>query len=85
MRLNISKGNTNRNQDFVRLSYSVLEVAEVIGVSPQRVDDFIKNGDLAHFQVGAQALVSYEMLLRFIRQRTRIPVIQNSCESWNNE
>ena len=80
MRLNITKNNRIKNQDFVRLAYSISEVSEAIGISPRRVDDFIKNGDLAHFQVGTQILVSYEQLLRFIKQRTRIPMIQNSCD-----
>ena len=80
MRLTVAKSNMERNQDFARLAYSVSEVAKVIGISPQRVDDFIKNGDLAHFRAGTRVLVSYEMLLRFIKQRTRSPVMQNSRE-----
>jgi len=74
MRQNIIKSNMKKYQDCVRLAYNVVEVSEAIGVSVQKVDDFIRNGDLAYFRVGTQILVSYEALLRFIKQRTQRPI-----------
>jgi len=79
MRPNNSKGNI-KNQDFARLAFSVPEVAEAIGFSLQKVEDLIKNGDLAHFRVGTRVLVSSESLQRLNEQRAYRPVIQNSWE-----
>ena len=78
MRSNITKGNMKNYQDSVLLAYSVSEVAKITGISSQKVDDLIKNGDLAHFRAGTRVLVSYEVLLRFIKQQTQRPAIQNS-------
>lgn len=60
-----------RNNNYAFMAYSVSEIARAIGISTQRVNDFIKSGDLAHFRVGTRVLVSYEALVRFIKQRTR--------------
>jgi hypothetical protein len=78
MKSNITKRNLRRNQDYVRLAYSLPEVAWALGISLQRANDYIEHGEIAHFRVVSRILVSHEMLQQFIKQRTQRPVIQNS-------
>jgi excisionase family DNA binding protein len=60
-----------KEQSIDRLSYSVSEAAQAIGVSSRTVHDFIKNGTIAHFRMGTRVLIPADVLLAFIAQRTQ--------------
>ncbi|MCL2745044.1 MAG: helix-turn-helix domain-containing protein, partial [Planctomycetaceae bacterium] len=52
-----------------RLSYSVNETAEAIGVSSRTVWDYIRDGSIKHFRMGTRVLVPKAELERFIQER----------------
>ena len=60
-----------KNQTIDRLSYSVSEAAQAIGVSSRTVHDFIKNGTIAHFRMGTRVLIPADELRAFISRRTQ--------------
>ena len=60
-----------KNSNIERLSYSVQEAAQAIGVSSRTLHDFVKSGALAHFRMGTRVLIPAETLRQFIEQRTQ--------------
>ena len=59
------------HQNIERLAYSVLEAATALGVSSRTLHDFIKDGSLPHFRLGARVLIPIDALRDFIAQRTQ--------------
>ena len=60
-----------KNQNVIRLAYSVQEAAAAIGVSSRTVHDFVKDGSIAHFRMGTRVLIPADALRQFIEQRTQ--------------
>ena len=54
-----------------RLAYSVMEAAQSIGVSSRMLHDYIGDGSIAHFRMGARVLIPADALKAFIEHRTR--------------
>ena len=68
--LTAQKAMQNEN-NIDRLSYSILEVAETLGISSRTVHSLIKRGELPHFRVGQRVLIPADGLREFIAQRTK--------------
>jgi len=60
-----------KNQNVVRLAYSVQEAAAAIGVSSRTVHDFVKDGSITHFRMGTRVLIPADALRVFIESRTQ--------------
>ena len=58
-----------KNQNVERLSYSVSEAAQAVGVSARTLNGFIKDGSLPHVRIGKRILIEIEALKRFIESR----------------
>ena len=60
-----------KNQNVVRLAYSVQEAAVAIGVSSRTLHDFIKSGTIAHFRMGTRVLIPTDALRDFLAARMK--------------
>ena len=56
-----------------RVSYSVEETAEALGVSSRMVHDYVKDGSIGHFRMGARVLIPVDDLKAFIARRRQPP------------
>ena len=63
---------TKKNQNIERLSYSVSEAAQALGVSSRTLSAFIKSGALPHIKIGTRVLIEVEALRKFIESRQQL-------------
>ena len=63
----------DKEQEIERLSYSVQEAADALGVSSRMVHDFVRDGSIPHFRMGTRVLIPADELRKFIERRTQRP------------
>ena len=60
-----------KNSNIERISYSVQEASDAIGISSRTLHDFIKDGSIAHFRMGTRVFIPTDALRQFIERRTQ--------------
>jgi excisionase family DNA binding protein len=68
--------NEASSTESTKLMYSKLEAAELLSLSVRTIENLIGNRELTVRRVGKRVLISYESLLRFIRQDHRTGKVQ---------
>jgi len=59
------------SSNIERLSFSVQEAAQAIGVSSRTIHEFVKSGSIPSFRMGQRVLIPADALRQFIAQRTQ--------------
>ena len=60
-----------QDRDIEKLAFSIAETARTLGVSSRTIHDYVKNGSIPHFRMGARLLIPADELKAFIERRTR--------------
>ena len=63
----------NQNKEIERLTFSVSEVAQSIGVSSRTVRNYIKTGGITVCRLGSRILVPADELRAFIERNKQPP------------
>ena len=63
----------DNEKNVERLTYSVPETAQAIGVSSRTIHNYIKDGALPCVRIGTRVLIEVEALREFIAGRKQMP------------